>query len=359
MDLRDASIALIGRLGRLPRRRLSLVLKDRNLTVTHRLSSRSAALILGHGAVSLLRSGRLNDVLGQADQRRLPVLSEHGFLRHLGLMPALGSEPRPHSLRDLAVRAALSVDAARLLALFDIVEDGEGHYSFRDVKAARDFARQLDHREDMAAALQAALNTRRRHNFRRHLAEVPLTGGESQIPFDLGDAAESFDELWQTALDAEATHDFEAAEEAYRRCVAMRPRDAICLLHLADTVALMDRPEEARLLLSRVVAIKPDLADAWFALSVLEEDGGTVKACLERAVAADGDFIDAIHDLAQIHMKDGNYEQALPLWERYLALMPQAPASASDRQAIDRARRALMLCRMARMQSKTNGKQSR
>src|SRR5690349_9105334 len=183
MDLRDASIALIGRLGRLPRRRLALALKDRNLTVTHRLSSRSAALIVGHGAVSLLRSGRLDHVLGQADQRRLPILSEHDFLRQLGLMPALGPEPRPHSLRDLATRASLSLDAARLLALFDIVEDGDGHYSFRDIKAARDFARQLDHREDMATALQAALNTRRRHDFRRHLAEVPLTGADPQIPF--------------------------------------------------------------------------------------------------------------------------------------------------------------------------------
>lgn len=358
MDLRDASIALIGRLGRLPRRRLSLALKERNLTVTHRLSSRSAALILGHGAVSLLRSGRLSDVISQADQRDLPVLSEHGFLRHLGLMPALHPEPRPHSLRDLATRASLTIDTARLLALFDIVEDGDGQYSFRDIKAARDFARQLDHREDMAAALQAALNTRRRHDFRRHLAEVPLTGADTQIPFDLGDAAESFDDLWQTALDAEAVHDFEAAEEAYRRCVAMRPRDAVCLLYLADTLAVMDRPDEARELLSRAVAMQPDLAEAWFALALLES-GSATTACLERALAADPDFVEAIHELAQIHMKDGNYRQALPLWERYLALMPQAPASAGDRQAIERAKRSLMLCRMARIQSKTNGHQSR
>ena len=358
MDLRNASIALIGRLGRLPRRRLALVLKDRNLTVAHRVSSSTAAVIVGHGAVSLLDSGRLGKILKQADASRLLVLSEHGFLRHLGLMPPLSPEPRPHTLRDLAMRASLDVESARLLALFDIVEDGDGHYSFRDVKAARDFARRLDHRENMAAALQTALNTRRRHNFRRHLAEVPLTSADTQIPFDLGDDAESFDSLWQAALDAEAGHDYEAAEQAYRRCVAMRPRDAVCLLHLADTVVAMDRPDEARLLLSRAVAIKPDLADAWFALSLLES-GPAVKTCLERAIAADPDFIDAIHDLAQIHMKDGNYEQALPLWERYLALMPQAPASASDRQAIERAKRALMLCRMARMNPKANGKHSR
>jgi len=358
MDLRDASIALIGRLGRLPRRRLSLVLKERNLTVTHRVSSHSAAVIIGHGAVSLLRSGRLGEILGQADAHHLPILSEHGFLRHLGLMPALGPEPRPHTLRDLAMRASMGVEAARLLALFDIVEDGDGHYSFRDIKAARDFARGLDHREDMPAALQTALNTRRRHDFRRHLAEVPLTHADTQIPFDLGDEAESFDSLWQAALDAEAGHDYPAAEEAYRRCVAMRPRDAVCLLHLADTVTAMDRPDEARQLLSRAVAIKPDLAEAWFALSLLET-GAAVRASLEHAIAADPDFIEAIHDLAQIDMKEGNYDQALPLWERYLALMPQAPASASDRQEIERAKRALMLCRMARMRPKANGKPSR
>lgn len=354
MDLHDSSIALVGRLGRLPRRRLSLVLKERKLTVLHRVSSHSAAVVIGHGAVTLLRSGRLGEILAQADVLHLPVISEHGFLRNLGLMPPLGAEPRPHSLRDLAMRAELGVEAARLLALFDIVEDSDGHYSFRDIKAARDFARTLNHRADMPTALQTALNVRRRHDFRRHLAEVPLTGGSAQIPFDLGDDAESFDSLWQAALDAEAEHDYEAAEEAYRRCIAMRPRDALCLRHLADMVTALHRPEEARLLLSRAVAIKPDLAEAWYDLS-LHESGDAVRACLERTIAADPNFIDALHDLAQIHMKAGNYDEALPLWERYLALAPQAPASAAERQILERARRALTLCRMARMRPKANG----
>jgi hypothetical protein len=59
-----------------------------------------------------------------------------------------------------------------------------------------------------------------------------------------------------------------------------------------------------------------------------------------------------VHDLALIEMKEGLYDRALPLWERYLALAPKSPASVAERQEIDRARRALMLCRMARMRPK-------
>jgi tetratricopeptide (TPR) repeat protein len=358
MELRGASVALIGRLGRLPRRRLTLVLQELDVTVNRRVSGRTGAVVVAHGAVALLPSGRLVAVLADAEVRGLPILSEHGFLRHLGLMSPLPSEPRNHTLQDLATRAALDMETARLLALFDIIEESEGRYSFRDLKAARDFARTLDHREDLASALETALDARRRHGFQRHLAEVPLAGADPQIPFDLGDQAESFDSLWQSAADAEAGHDYAAAEEAYRRCVAMRPRDPVCLFHLADVVAEMDRPDEARDLLSRALAIKPDFAEAWFNLSLLES-GPAVKDCLARAVGADPACIEAVHDLALIEMKEGLYDRALPLWERYLALAPKPPAIAAERQEIDRARRALMLCRMARMRPKANGTPTR
>lgn len=357
MDLRDASIALIGRLGRLPRRRLALSFKEFNLSVTRRVSSRSTVVVIGQGAVALLRSGKLDDILARADTRHLPVISEHGFLRDLGLLPALPAEPRTHSLRDLAARAALSVETVRLLALFDIIEDSEGHYSFRDLKAARDFARALNHRDDLAGALDTALQARRRHEFRRHLAEVPLTGSDSQMPLDLGDEAETFDSLWQAAQEAEADHDDSAAEQGYRRCVAMRPRDPLALLHLAAVVAAQERPDEARALLSRALAIKPDFAEAWFHLALLESDGAA-KDCLERAINADPDHVEAIHELAQMDMQNGLYDDALPLWERYLALIAKAP-NGQERQAVEHAKRALTLCRMARLRPNANGTPTR
>lgn len=358
-DLRDARIVLIGRLDRVPRRRLAGALQERNATLTRSLTRLSDVVAVGHGAVILVQSGKLGESLAQIDKRGLPLLSEHGLLRRLGLLPAIAPEPRSHSLRELASWAALTPATARLLALFDIIEDVDGRYSFRDLKAARDFARQLDHREDLPAALETALEIRRRHGFRRHLAETPLTGAAGdQITLDLGDDAESFDAVWERALDAEASHDYVAAEEAYRRCVAMRPRDAVCLFHLADVVAELDRRDEARLILHRALAARPEFAEAWFNLSLLET-GAAVTNCLERAVAADPTCIEAVHDLALSHMKENTYDKALPLWERYLALAPGSPSPCADKQTIDRAKRALMLCRMARLRPKANGTPTR
>jgi tetratricopeptide (TPR) repeat protein len=277
------------------------------------------------------------------------------MLRRLGLLPAIAPEPRSHSLRELASWAALNPGTARLLALFDIIEDMDGRYSFRDLKAARDFARRLDHRDDLPAALETALDVRRHHGFRRHLAETPLTGtADDQIALDLGDDAATFDEVWERALEAETRHDYAAAEHAYRRCVAMRPRDAVCLFHLADVVAELGRHGEAREFLHRALAVRPDFAEAWFNLSLLET-GAAVVNCLERAIAADPASIEAVHDLALSHMKEGAYDKALPLWERYLALAPGSQSPCADTQAVERARRALMLCRMARLRPKANG----
>jgi tetratricopeptide (TPR) repeat protein len=358
VDLRDARIALIGRLGRVPRRRLAGVLQERNATLTRRITGQSDLVVVAHGAVTLVQSGKLGESLAQADQRGLPLLSEHGMLRRLGLLPEIAPEPRSHSLRELASWAALNPATARLLALFDIIEDVDGRYSFRDLKAARDFARRLDHREDLPAALETALDVRRRHGFRRHLAETPLTGMDDQIAMDLGDDVESFDEVWERALDAETSHDYAAAEDAYRRCVAIRPRDAVCLFHLADVVAELDRRDEARVFLHRALAVRPDFAEAWFNLSLLET-GVAVTNCLERAVAADPACIEAVHDLALSHMKDGAYDKALPFWERYLTLAPGSQSPCADKPAVERAKRALMLCRMARLRPKANGTPTR
>jgi tetratricopeptide (TPR) repeat protein len=320
------------------------------------MSRRSDLAVIAHGAIALLRSGQLADMLAEADERHLPVISEHGLLRRLGLLPATAPEPRPHGLDELAAQAGLSRANARLLALFDIVEDQDGRYSFRDLKAARDFARRLDRHRDLTANLEAALAARRRHAFRRHLAEVPLRAAadEAQATLDLGDSAEGFDETWSLAVDAQSGQDYIAAETLFRRCAAMRPRDALCLTRLAAVLVELDRPEDARELLRRALAIKPDLAEAWLDLSRLEQ-GAAARTCLERAIAADPACIEAVYDLALIHMEDNAYDRALPLWEHYMELAPTSASPLADRATMERARRALMLCRMARLQTRANG----
>jgi tetratricopeptide (TPR) repeat protein len=356
MDLQGASIFLLGRLDRIARRRLVAALATMDARLVRQLSRNTHALAIGHGGVDLLQSGALERAMSQADRLRIPVVSEHALLRRLDLLPALRKEPRPHDHRAFASSAGLDEGSARLIVLFDIIEDDAGSYSFRDLRAVRSLARHMDLRQALPLAIRRALDLRRRHSFRRHLAELPLTVAETaaQIELDLGDPATGFDMLWDLAATAEARQDYVAAEDAYRRCAAMRPRDVDSLFNLACTLLELDRADEARSLLVRAVAIDPDFAEAWFNLSGLEE-GATATQCLERAIAADPQYADAIHDLALVYTNADLYDKALPLWERYLSLASTLPAAAVDPEAVGRARRAVMLCRMAKLKSKADG----
>lgn len=354
-NLQGASIVVVGRLERIGKRRLSTALQSRQATLSRRIKRTAGLLVIAHGAVRMLPSSRLESLLREADARTCPVISEHAFLRRLALLPPLPQEPRAHGLSELAARAGLPRPVARLLGLFDIIEGEDERYSFRDLRAAREIGLRLARDGDLAATLENALALRRRNGYRHHFAEVGLRAGEDQSSLPLDGDTTRFDEVWDAGVEAAAEGDAEGAAERFRRCVAMRPRQAPPLLGLGRALIAIGQETEARQALQRAVTLDPSAADAWHELAAMES-GGAKEHCLERALAADANYLPALHDLAALHLSAQRYDRALPLWQRFLERAQGSGASvtapAVPRGDIEQARRAVMLCRMARLQAR-------
>lgn len=358
MQLRAAKIALIGRFGRVPRARILKALHSAGATATYYVARNTDLAVIGHGGIALFKTGRLHEVLAKADQHDVPIFSENALLRGLGLLTPLDGEPRPFTSGDLVSKGGMSRNALRFLHIFDVIEGEDGHYSFRDLRAAREFARFVSLRRDIASALVMALDVRERVSFQRHLAELSLLAAADQVlpELQLGDAPETFDSLWEAALVAQLNGDYVDAANAYRRCAEMRPRDPLCLFNLASVLCQLDDTPGAERLLKKIITLEPKFAEAWLTLASLSEGAERVRF-LERAVAANPENMEAVRELAMEYTDADQYGRAQPLWERFLSLASGRSAPPLDPKMRDHAKKALLLCRMIRLQNEANGSQ--
>lgn len=344
------SIAVVGRLDRLPRRRVVAGLRKLHVTLKRELAGDRQALVITHGAVALIAGGKLQALLEKADRLGVPTLSENALLRLIGLLPPPPPEARTHPLEEVAARAGLDVGATRVLALFDIIEDREGLYGFRDIKVARDVSRRLP-AMDLSTAVATALEARRLDSFRRHLSGISIREDDRQADLPLDAPDESFDDLWDEAVEAEDLNDYESAAEAYRKCLAIRPRDPQCLVKYADALTKLERRQEGLGLLRKAVALDQGLADAWFKIALLESGSKGFQA-LRRAVLADPSHVEATYLLAFSYVQAKAYREAQPLLARYLSLAEKKPAPAEAKKKLLWAKRALTLCRMAQLRDR-------
>lgn len=351
MDLQGRTIALIGRLDRLPRRRLAPAITRLQLDIRTRVSRQAAIGVVGHGSSGAVRTGTLATRIERADARGIPLVSENQFLRLIGVLPPLADEVRLYTEDELADWSGLPSHELRLLILFDVLEPGNQRYGFRDLKAAREFGRLLRTTDDFADAFELALALRRKTAYALHLAELnllaPAPRPDDQLA--LGDAPQSFDDSWEAALGAHMAGDYRDALIAYRRCAEMRPRDCQCLFNLSAVLMRLKSDAEAETLLRRVVTIKPGFAEAWASLATLRHGEERIRL-LEKAVEAKPAHVDSVRMLARAYMDNDDYRRALPLWERFLSLA-SARSTAVDQRDLDFARRALLLCRMSRMKA--------
>ncbi len=356
VDLSGATVAVIGRLDCMPRARIAQEMARRGGGMTER---RSAArwLIVGYGAHHRLADGSLLRVLRTARARGLGCLSEQGFLRALGMSPP----PRMSSLGidEIARHARLDHETILLLTVFDVLEDQDGRYEFRDLVAAREVERLIKEGTPLPRIIAAVIALQRRLGDGRVLAQtrlVRLSDGElarqvgeylaeadGQLRLALDDGGNpSLDRLFDAAAIAEERRLWREAEAVYRHILRISPRRAIAWFNLANVLHAMGRPGEGQTCLRRAVALDPGLVEAWYNLAHSLEATGerdAARLCLERAIAGDAAYADALYSLARSWLRAGHPEKAAPLYERYLSL-DKASAWA------ERARRALQLCRL-------------
>jgi tetratricopeptide (TPR) repeat protein len=349
MDLSGAHVAVIGRLSAAPRARIADAMRGHGAVLTHGLA-KAHGLVVGHHAHRHLPP--VLAALATADRQGLWCLSERRLLRALGLAPPLPSLPRALSLEDLGRHSGLDREAVRLLALFDVIDEQDGAFEFRDLVALRQVKRLLDGGStigDIIAASAAARPDAADGKWLARARLLPLRDGalgrsigdylaeidgQMRLPLDDG-GNPSLDQLFAAAAAAEDEERWGEAEATYRRLLALAPRDGVAHFNLANVLAAQSRRAEAEASLRRAVALEPGLAEAWYNLAHLLESRGDVIAarrCLERALDVDRNFADAVYNLARLRLKAGEPAAAAPLFERYLGLDPSSAWAARARQ---------------------------
>jgi tetratricopeptide (TPR) repeat protein len=328
------TVTLIGAPEHFPASRLRRAVEARGGTLISRIEAKSDLIVIAHGGVGRLSTGRLRSVLAQAGT---DVLTEHQFLRDLGLMRPL--EPKVHDY-DVAVfseQCRLTRRELATLELFDVLEPDEGHYAFRDLVLARQIRSLLDAGITLPIVIGATVAFRRaasRHGAAMLDGTRSASSRELVVPMgtwlrtiegrarpktlsqDMPLAAYFYD----LAEAAEQAEGWALAEQLYLRCARIDPNDALALFHQARMVRRQNRPEAAAILFGNATEIDPTLADAWFGLGELAaeaRDTDQARKHFAAALACEPDYADAAFQLAVMHLNRGDVRSALPLFERY------------------------------------------
>jgi tetratricopeptide (TPR) repeat protein len=358
VNLAGATIAVIGRLRAAPRWRIAAELERRGGSLTTRLP-KAVGLVVGYGIHARLEA--VQKALAEAERRGLWVASERRLLRALDLAEPAVASARPLDRAALAQHSGLDIGAIRMLALFDVLDEEDDRFEFRDLVAARQARRLLAEGASLAGLIGAVLAARGRGPIDHPLAQAQLRlladgglarlvgdhladlDGQIRLPLDDG-GNPTVELLYEQAALAEEDARWAEAVVAYRRLVGIAPRDAVAHFNLGNALVAEGGGVAAERSLRRAVALDPGFAEAWYNLAHLLEQRDAVtqaRDCLERAVAADERFADAVYNLARLQLAADQPGLAEPLFERYLLLDPSSRWS-------DRARQALHLCRLLR-----------
>jgi tetratricopeptide (TPR) repeat protein len=334
--LSRAADDLGGRLVRRPGARVTLVA----------LGCRSAPAALGEGTVVVLPMGLSRDV---------EVVSELQAKRRLGLLPPETQVHGEFSAADLARAAGLSPQTVLSLSRYDVLDGAGGRYGFRDLRAAREVKRLLDRDYRLSDIIEAATALRRfgRGLFDTSLSDAPWgetlqhspgrlarLNGQYLLPLD--EPFQSADELFEQAEEHERAGDLASAERLYRRASAADRSDPVIPFNLGNVLDAMGRTLEAGFAFRHAIGRDPSFAEAWMNLAALHErarQSVETERCLRNALEARPDYREAVFSLASLLTRRRKYREALQLWDRFVALAPDA----SD---LERARRQRMLCRL-------------
>jgi tetratricopeptide (TPR) repeat protein len=327
---------VVGRLRGLTRQRLAELVERAGGRVASKPSSRVDLVAVGHSAVGptlpdvppLLRLGDL-----PAATR---TISENGLKRTLGLAPPLPAEHRTLAAAEIAQGARLDLDVVRCLALFDVLEPLEERYSYRDLLAASEVARGLRKGLTLHAIVRAsfALRESGRSLSDTRLSEAPwgevlqsVAGrpgnlkGQFTLPLD--EAFESADVLFERGEDAEMAGDLAGAERCYGLAMRVDRTDPVIPFNLGNVLDAAGRRGEATFAYQQAISRDATFAEAWLNLGAVREGMDRIAEairCYRRALHARPDYPEALHNLAALLTRRGGYGEALPLWERYLAL---------------------------------------
>jgi len=354
MQVEGQVFAILGALDAFPRRMAARAIRARGGTARRGLSRGTDIAVVGHRMAETWELARIIGRLKEARSAGARLISEAALLRLLGLA-AERPAGRELSKEALAEAAGLDNAALELLALFDAFDTSEAPFGFRDLVAARQYARLIGEGVDWRALVHAVHGSGRDRDGSISELRLERTGwntvvarsrgalteldGQHLLPLPAGEDPEDADDLFEEAEAAEARGDLAGAAALYRRCLALDPVDPVIPFNLSHVLAEQGDLAEARLCLNRVLKLDPGYAEAWYNLADLarrRHDLAAARRHLEKAIAADPRYPDPVYNLALLDFEAGDRRAAARLWRRYLELDP-------DSDWADKARNGLRL----------------
>ena len=352
--LAGQTLFLVGRMHGVTRRRLDQLVRLRGAKLAGKPGTRVTVIAVGHSAASdALPDGRVRMPAGLPSSA--PLISEVELRRRLGLARAPEAIERTLGAADLERIAGLTPTLLACLVLFDVLEPVDERYSYRDLVAAREAGRLLAQSIALRHILEASIALRRRGS---HLAETRLAEGprgdllrelsgqlaelSGQFNMPLEQQARSLDDVVAEAEEAEERNDHTTAETLYATALRADSSDPVIPFNLGNVFDAQGRAADAKIAWQIAVARDPAFAEAWYNLAIAAEDEGHDDLAIaeyRRAVQAQPDYADAHFNLGLLLTKLDRFDDALPVWERFLELDPHSTQGSI-------AKRAAALCRM-------------
>ncbi|MBT8155781.1 tetratricopeptide repeat protein [Epibacterium ulvae] len=112
------------------------------------------------------------------------------------------------------------------------------------------------------------------------------------------------------------------AQALFRKTLDLEPKSLVALNDFGNLLMRLGKVDEAKSLLKTASELAPDNARVLYNFaSALRETGQISDALvmLEKAVAHDDTLAEAHHNLGQLHIMNGSYEQAVPCLDRALS----------------------------------------
>ena len=301
-----------------------------------RVTKNTRVLIVGELGWPLHDDGRPSRSLTAAKSYGVPIVSERRFLEWVG-KSSPEEQAKTYTTAQIAALSKLPVDVIEQLSMFGLIEAWEGHYSFRDLAAARHVAQLL------GSGILLSVITRSLRDIRKWLPDARLSNlrlfpeasdkilveqvlgrtdskGQFVLPVAKPDDADA-DGVFAQAQSAEAAGDLSAAEGLYRRVMKLDPNDPAAGLNLGNLLREEWRMVEAEAAYRWAVKVDPKFAPAWHNLAdLLDEIGRLPEAvdCQKRALDVDPRYVDAMFNMALFLQRLGNYAEAATWWTQYL-----------------------------------------
>jgi tetratricopeptide (TPR) repeat protein len=342
MAIDGAAFVILGALEAFPRRLAAREIRAQGGELRHGISKRTRFAVLGHRLIDGAASAAAIEARMEAAQNAgARLLSENGFLRLLGLAESPDGA-RDLSFRQIVEQSGLDRVTFERLALLDTFETAEEPFGFRDLVAARQYAKLAADGVGWLDLVKAA-RVRRLAGPDGGIANVRLRRAGKDVVMENGPALSELsgqlrlgfpqegpdpaDRLFEDAREAEEAEDWPRATALYHRLAEIEPRDTDVAFNLSHALQMSGAWQEARRYLNKVLRLDPTYAEAWYNLASIAREHGdpeSAKRHLRQAITADPGYPDPLYNLALLEFDAESYEQATKLWERYRELDPDS-----------------------------------